>query len=250
MAASNLSAMNGPDPLGSPELSSQISAIAVLNEPVRRALYTYILHQAEPVGREQAAEGVGITRELAAFHLEKLLEEGLLDVEYRRISGRTGPGAGRPNKLYRPSRRQVQVTLPERRYDLAATLLAQAIDESGGESARAVDRVARRFGETIGAQARRHLGRRPSVKALLDKAAEVLRDQGFEPTVTNGEVRLRNCPFDTIAKDHSDLVCGMNLSLAEGLLAGLEAEGFDVRLDPQPGMCCLALASKRRVPRG
>jgi len=238
--------MKRSDPPGSAELASQISAVAALNEPVRRALYTYVSQKPEAVGREEAAQAVGIARELAAFHLDKLLEEGLLDVEYRRISGRSGPGAGRPAKLYRPSARQVQVTLPERRYDLAADLLAQAIEESGGKPAQAVDRVARRFGESLGAQARRHMGRRPSTSRLLDTACEVLREHGFEPTRTNGEIRLRNCPFDTLAKEHTDLVCGMNLSLAEGLLAGLEAQGVDVRLDPQPGMCCVALASGRQ----
>jgi predicted ArsR family transcriptional regulator len=241
--------MNGPDPLGSEGLASQISAIASLNEPVRRALYAYVVQQPEPVGREQAAQGVGITKELAAFHLDKLLEEGLLDVEYRRISGRTGPGAGRPAKLYLPSGRQVQITLPARRYDLAATLLAQAIEEGKGDPARAVDRVARRFGERLGAQARRELGGRPSTGRLLDKACEVLRDQGFEPTKSGSEVRLRNCPFDTIAKEHTDLICGMNMSFAEGLLSGLEAEGVEVGLDPQPGMCCIALAAGRRSRR-
>ncbi|MDQ1499355.1 MAG: hypothetical protein QOI86_2695 [Actinomycetota bacterium] len=241
--------MKGTDPPRSAELASQISAVAALNEPVRRALYTYILQQPEAVGREEAAQAVGITRELAAFHLDKLLEEGLLEVEYRRISGRSGPGAGRPAKLYRPSARQVQVTLPERRYDLAADLLAQAIEAPGGDPARAAETVARRFGETLGVQARRHLGRRPSVSRLLDTACEVLRDQGFEPTKTEGQIRLRNCPFDTLAKDHTELVCGMNLALAKGLLAGLEVEGIDVLLDPQPGTCCVALASVRRSRR-
>jgi predicted ArsR family transcriptional regulator len=241
--------MKRTDPPRSAELASQISAVAALNEPVRRALYTYILEKSEAVGREEAAQAVGITRELAAFHLDKLLEEGLLDVEYRRISGRSGPGAGRPAKLYRPSGRQVQVTLPERRYDLAADLLAQAIEAPGGDPARAVDEVARRFGESLGVQARRHMGRRPSVSRLLETACEVLREQGFEPIRTEGEIRLRNCPFDTLAKDHTELVCGMNLALAEGLLAGLEAESVDARLDPQPGMCCVALASGRRPRR-
>jgi predicted ArsR family transcriptional regulator len=141
------------------------------------------------------------------------------------------------------------VTLPERRYDLAADLLAQAIEAPGGDPARAAETVARRFGETLGVQARRHLGRRPSVSRLLDTACEVLRDQGFEPTKTEGQIRLRNCPFDTLAKDHTELVCGMNLALAKGLLAGLEVEGIDVLLDPQPGTCCVALASVRRSRR-
>jgi predicted ArsR family transcriptional regulator len=241
--------MAGSHSLGSDDAASQISAIASLNEPIRRDLYAYIVDRSEPVGRDEAAEALGITRDLAKFHLDKLLEEGLLDVEYRRISGRSGPGAGRPAKLYRPSGRHVQVSLPERRYDLAARLLAEAFEDPKGDPAAAVERVARRFGETIGAQARRHLGRRPSVDRLLDRACGVLRDYGFEPVRINDEIRLRNCPFDAIAKDHTALVCGMNRTIAEGLVTGLGAEGIDVRLDPMPGTCCVALAAVGRKPR-
>lgn len=236
-------------PLGSEDAASQISAIAALNEPIRRDLYAYVVDRPEAVGREEAAEAVGISRELAAFHLDKLLEEGLLDVEYRRISGRTGPGAGRPAKLYRPSGRHVQVSLPERRYDLAARLLAEALEDPTGDPASAVDRAARRFGETIGAEARRELGRRASTNRLLERASFVLRDHGFEPVRVDGEIRLRNCPFDAIAKDHTALVCGMNLAMAEGLIFGLGAEGIDVRLDPMPGTCCVALSLASRERR-
>jgi predicted ArsR family transcriptional regulator len=241
--------MKDAEPPHSADLASQISAVAALNDPVRRALYTYIVQQPEAVGREEAAQAVGITRMLAAFHLDRLLEQGLLEVEYRRISGRSGPGAGRPAKLYRPSGLEVQISLPERRYDLAADLLARAIEAPGSDPARALDKLARQFGEALGAQARRNLGRRPSKSRLLDTACKVLREQGFEPIRTDAEIRLRNCPFDTLAKDHVQLVCGMNRALAEGLLAGLEAEGIDVRLDPQPGTCCVALASGRQPRR-
>jgi predicted ArsR family transcriptional regulator len=234
--------MAGSHSLGSEEAAAQISAIAALNEPIRRNLYAYIVDRPEAVGRDEASEALGINRELAAFHLDKLLEEGLLDVEYRRLSGRSGPGAGRPAKLYRPSGRHVEVSLPERRYDLAARLMAAALEDPKGDPAAAVDRAARRFGETIGAQARRHLGRRPSTARLLERACAVLREYGFEPVLINDEIRLRNCPFDTVAKDHKALVCGMNLSMAEGLVVGLAAEGITARLDPVPGNCCVALA--------
>ena len=234
--------MAGSHPLGSEDAASKISAISALNEPIRRNLYAYIVDQSDAVGRDEAAEALGITRELAAFHLDKLLEEGLLDVEYRRISGRSGPGAGRPAKLYRPSGRHVQVSLPERRYDLAARLMAEALEDPKGDPVAAVDRAAHRFGETIGAQARRHLGRRPSATRLLERACVVLREYGFEPIRVDDEIRLRNCPFDAVAQDHTALVCGMNLALAEGLVVGLGAEGINVRLDPMPGTCCVALS--------
>jgi len=235
--------MERADSVGSGDVASQISAIAALNEPIRRALYGYVLERPGPVGRDEAAEAVGITRELAAFHLDKLLEEGLLDVEYRRLSGRTGPGAGRPAKLYHPSRRQVQVSLPERRYELAAHLMAEALEGKGSDPAGALEVAARRFGESLGAEARRQIGRRASQVRLLDTACAVLRDQGFEPIRTDDGVRLRNCPFDTVAKEHITLVCGMNLALAQGLVAALGADGVDVRLDPMPGACCVALTA-------
>ena len=235
--------MAGSHPLDSEDAAAKISAIAALNEPIRRDLYTYIVDQPDAVGRDEAADAVGITRQLAAFHLDKLLEEGLLDVEYRRLTGRSGPGAGRPAKLYRPSGRLVQVSLPERRYDLAARLMAEALEDPKGDRATALDRAARRFGETIGTEAGRHLGRRPSAARLLEQACVVLREYGFEPVRLNDEIRLRNCPFDAVAKDHTALVCGMNLALAEGLVTGLGAEGIAVRLDPMPGTCCVALAA-------
>jgi predicted ArsR family transcriptional regulator len=247
--AGSLAGMPGSDSLDPADVTSQISAIAALNEPIRRALYEYVSQAVGPVGRDEAAGAVGIARELAAFHLDKLLDEGLLDVEYRRISGRSGPGAGRPAKLYRRSGREVQVILPERRYDLAARLMAEGLDDPGGDPAAALDRAARRFGQRLGEEGRRELGRRASRKRLLEKACEVLRGYGFEPVSAEGEIRLRNCPFDAIAKDHVALVCGMNLALGEGLLAGLGAEGIDVRLDPLPGSCCVALSTGRKRSR-
>ena len=224
------------------ELTAQISAISILNEPLRRALYAYVLSRTGAVGRDEAGKAVGITRELAAFHLDKLLEEGLVDVEYRRLSGKDGPGAGRPAKLYRASDRQLEISLPGRRYELAARLLAEAFSQQGTDPAEALDEVAHRFGEDLGAQARRRLGRRPSDTRFLHTTCQVLRDHGFEPTESDGTVRLRNCPFQSIAKDHPELVCGMNLSLARGLLVGLGAGGLEARLEPQPGMCCVAFS--------
>jgi predicted ArsR family transcriptional regulator len=245
---SNRASAQGHDPkttgqvLDAAELTAQISAISILNEPLRRALYAYVLRRTDAVGRDEAGKAVGITRELAAFHLDKLLEEGLVDVEYRRLSGKDGPGAGRPAKLYRASDRQLEISLPGRRYELAARLLAEAFAQQGTDPAGVLDEVTHRFGEDLGAQARRRLGRRPSDSRLLHTTCQVLRDHGFEPTETEGTVRLGNCPFQSIARDHPELVCGMNLSLARGLLAGLGAGGLEARLEPQPGMCCVAFS--------
>ena len=115
------------------DFAEQVAGVAALAEPVRRDLYRFVVAQAEPVSRDQAGEGVGVPRHTAKFHLDKLVEEGLLDTEFRRLGDRQGPGAGRPTKLYRRSGREVSVTVPERRYDLAGELLASAVEESARE---------------------------------------------------------------------------------------------------------------------
>ena len=247
--------MPGTEPLDPAELESQISVVAALNEPVRRGLYQYAVSQAAAVSRDEAAQAIGISRELAAFHLDKLVELGMLEVEFRRLSGRRGPGAGRPAKLYRPSARQVEVAFPDRRYELAGHLLAQALEENGPDSAEALDRAAGQFGAELGAQGRQHLGRRPGRDRLLQQAVTVLQSYGFEPFVDGSEIRLRNCPFDALAREHRQLVCGMNLALLEGLLAGLRTDAFRARLAPEPGMCCVVVSPaagerSRSAPRG
>jgi predicted ArsR family transcriptional regulator len=225
------------------DLDQRLEELAPLAEPARRALYLHVAGQPEPVGRDAAAAAVGVTRALAAFHLDRLVDAGLLATEYRRLTGRSGPGAGRPAKLYRRAQREIQVSLPERRYELVARLLASAIDApatSGGRGA--VDRAARQYGEAMGREARRRAGPRPSRARLRSAGWALLAEHGFEPIAggpVGGPIMLRNCPFDALARDHRDLVCGMNLSLMEGVLDGLRLGGIEARLDTRPGMCCV-----------
>jgi predicted ArsR family transcriptional regulator len=220
-----------------------IDDVAVLADPVRRRLYSHVVSQQAPVGRDAAAAAAGITRALAAFHLDRLVEAGLLDVTYRRLSGRTGPGAGRPSKLYARSSREVALSLPARRYDLAARLFAEALSRGtadGQPAADALDDVARDFGRALGEEGRRRAGPRAGRRRLLDGAVSVLTEAGFAPAQgTEDVILLRNCPFDAIAQTHRDVVCGMNLSLMDGVIAGLRASGVRAELDPQPGMCCV-----------
>lgn len=226
-------------------LAAAISGVALLDEPVRGALYRYVVRQGEAVGRDQAAAATRTTRENAAFHLDRLVEGGLLEVSFRRLSGRSGPGAGRPSKLYRRSSLELDVTVPARRYRLLAELLATAIDSADGtDPRREVARAARAFGRGLGAAARAKAGARSGRAALLRSAIAVLDDYGFAPTEgPRGSVRLRNCPFDALARGHQQLVCGMNLAFMEGVLAGLDAAGLTARLDPRPGLCCVALTA-------
>jgi predicted ArsR family transcriptional regulator len=223
-----------------------LDTIAPLAEPVRRALYLYVIGRAEPVGRDEAAAAVGIGRALAAFHLDRLVAAGLLTPEYRRLSGRTGPGAGRPAKLYRRSDRQVEVTIPERREGLVARLFAMALDADRlgtASSTTTLERVAREYGTALGQDARRRAGPRPSRERLATAALAILADSGFEPAVDGSTILLRNCPFDRVARDHRDLVCGTNRFIMDGLVEGLRSSGLDAVFHPQAGRCCMTLVA-------
>jgi predicted ArsR family transcriptional regulator len=226
-----------------------IGAVAALGERARRALYEYVASQPEPVGREEAAQAVGIGRPLAAFHLDRLVQRGLLEATYRRLGARTGPGAGRTSKLYRRAPVDLSVSLPPRDYELAARVMLEALDRLPGEAGRAaLERSARALGESLGREAARRAGPGPA-PALLEAAAGVLEERGFEPFVDpEGVLRLRNCAFRSLAADRPELVCAMNLALVEGLLAGLggRGDGVGVRaaLEPGAGTCCVALRGR------
>ena len=225
-------------------LEEQIDAVAALDEPVRRALFFHVAGSAGEVSREDAATATGVSRTLAGFHLDRLVAEGLLEVTFRRLSGRQGPGAGRPAKLYRRSTRQLELTLPPRRYELAARLLAAAVDEGPPEARARLTAAARRRGELLGAEARAKTAAADAVDAsevdrITETLAETLAANGYEPETAEGEIRLRNCPFHALAGAHTQLVCGMNLALLEGVVQGLEARGVEPVLAPRPPYCCV-----------
>jgi predicted ArsR family transcriptional regulator len=230
-------------------LADQIARIAILDEPLRRELYFYVSGQGGEVSRDQAARALKVSRPLAAFHLDKLVDAGLLDVNYRRLSGRSGPGAGRPSKLYRVSPQHLEVSLPQRRYELAAELLLQALEGMPAAGAHdALRDVARAWGQRLGVEARARTSRAVSSKRLFQEAVQVLSRCGFEPRRdVSGNLLLHNCPFETLTTAHRDLVCGMNVALMEGLLAGLELDDVTANLDPQPGMCCVVLRVDSRA---
>jgi predicted ArsR family transcriptional regulator len=224
------------------KLEQEIAGLASLAEPARRELYLFVAGRPGDVSRDEAARVAGISRSLAGFHLDRLVEEGLLQVSFRRLSGRSGPGAGRPAKLYRRSSRQLEVSLPERRYELAARILATAIDASDAPKTRkALVKTARGIGEQIGADARSRAGSRPGRKRLLAGMMSALAEQGYEPQVASGELKLRNCPFHALVGEHKDLVCGMNLALIEGVVEGLDLPAAKPVLAPTPGMCCVCV---------
>lgn len=227
------------------DFTNQIEILGALRDPVRRKLYLHVAGQTGDVGRDQAARATGVTRALAAFHLDRLVAVGLLEPTFRRVSGRSGPGAGRPSKLYRRAGTQVDVSLPQRRYEWAAQMLTQALSVSASDSSQsALREAAHARGARLGRELRGGRGRGTPLRVAM----RALGACGFEPDrVPNGQVVLRNCPFDSLREGCREVVCGMNLALIEGVLDGLELPGVKATLEPAPDTCCVAL---RAVEQG
>jgi predicted ArsR family transcriptional regulator len=227
-----------------------VAALALLDEPTRRRLYELVAASHDEVGRDQAAQALGISRELAAFHLDRLVEAGLLETAYRRLGGRSGPGAGRPAKLYRRAGREVTVSLPPRRYEAIADLFAEGLERVGDSAASwlvtdAVNGVARARGQVAGTEAREQTGPRPTGGGLRQALLSLLAHAGYEPeTDEGGNVTLCNCPYRAIAADHRDLMCGTNLAWAEGVVEGLGDASLIPKLAPAPGRCCVVFAAE------
>ncbi|MET0711735.1 MAG: helix-turn-helix domain-containing protein [Jiangellaceae bacterium] len=215
-------------------LPDRVAAVSSLDEPIRRALFDHVSRSDAPVSRDQAAAALGLTRSKAAFHLDRLVDEGLLTVEFKRLTGRTGPGAGRPSKLYRRTDDEIAVTVPERRYDFAGQLAFAAIEESTrtGQPARdALLRIAHDIGRALGAGA-------ASFESILE-------EQGFEPRPDGAAgIVLGNCPFHRLAQQHTETVCHLNLELLRGAAESSSDQRHTLVLDPAIGRCCV-----RAVPR-
>ena len=228
-----------------PPDEAALASLSSLDDRVRGALYAFVSGRTEPVGRDEAAAAVGVGRALAVYHLDKLVEAGLLTATYRRPPGRSGPGAGRPAKLYSRSGREFTVRVPPREYELAARLLVQAVSsDHSGQSQATLGDAARQLGTQLGTDRRAgHVGPEDPPRALQ----AVLREHGFAPFEGgDGAIRLRNCPFHQLAQQDPRIICGMNLALITGMVTGLGASGLRPALDPQPGQCCVAIHQRNR----
>jgi predicted ArsR family transcriptional regulator len=220
---SAMAGQSGSEPSG-------LDALAALGEPARRALYAYVVAQDRAVSRDEAAHATSMKRATAAFHLDRLVGDGLLEARFARVSGRTGPGAGRTAKLYARARRQIAVTLPPRRYEIAAEVLASALEAADREAAPVSEAVARAAGQA---------GRQIAARGA--DLAEVLTQSGYEPKQSpDGCIYLANCPFHDLLARHVDLVCAMNLHLLRGLIGEL-GTCAKARLDPAEGRCCVTI---------
>lgn len=221
------------------------SAVTTLADQSRRTLYNYVRRQDHPVTREEAADATGMSRKLAAFHLDKLVRAGLLCARDQVLVGRPR-GRGRSPKVYQPAVDALAVTIPERRYELVAGILADAVAGDPANADTAARRQARQRGREVG---------RDRAGEGTDLVA-VLRELGYEPSAEPpGRLVLHNCPFHALATRHTELICGINHALVTGVIEGLGAAGVEARLVPRPGACCVELLTVagwpgRRTPPG
>jgi predicted ArsR family transcriptional regulator len=222
-----------------------IAVVGSLDDPVRHRLYRFVAAHGEPVGRDEAATAAGIGRPLAAYHLDKLVDLGLLVASYQRPAGRGGPGAGRPAKVYARSGAEFAVSVPPRDYELAARLLAAAVEsDETGTCQTALEGAARRLGASAGQR------RRAGGDGGPELAMAALAEHGFEPfRDEDGTIRLRNCPFHQLAADYPRVVCAMTLALVEGVVSGVlecaPGSALHAGPAPRPGCCCVAVGTGR-----
>jgi predicted ArsR family transcriptional regulator len=211
----------------------KIAAVASLSDENRRKLYGYVLGAVNPVGRDEAASALELPRSSVSFHLDRLVGNGLLQVEFRKPPERTGPGSGRPLKLYSPVVDEIGVSIPERHYDLAGHIMAAALKRAGdgAPAATALHEVAAAKGSQLG---------RPG------DFPGALRDLGYEPVAdASGGYRLLNCPFHRLSLDHKEVVCAMNGAFLDGAAraSGLEAGVVVPDPDHGPGHCCARITA-------
>jgi predicted ArsR family transcriptional regulator len=232
--------------VGVTRVDEQAERYAVLEDPQRRRIYLIVRSQHRAMTRDEVAEKAGVSRNLAAFHLDRLLEAGLLHAHFARPPGVGGPGAGRPAKRYALTDAEVALMIPHRNYDLAGRLLAEAVDqaEPGEDVRKRLAALARAEGRTIGeAQRRSHKGRPLSGRGSVDAVVDLAEGLGYEPVPDDGgdAIVLANCPFHALVATAPSLVCGLNLNLLAGAVEGLGASGVEPVLDPADGRCCVVL---------
>ena len=218
-----------------------VTGIGVLADPVRRRLYEFVCSQDQPVSRDQAAHAVGIARHKAKFHLDRLEAEGLLETDYVRLTGRTGPGAGRPAKRYRRGSKEFTVAVPARDYELASRILAEAISDSARTGIPILDALANAAAANGAAMAVPDIDHPTETDAALDLAIRILAERGYEPRRVDRTVLLANCPFHALAAGYTELVCGMNQSLLTGFVDSAAPDLLEARLEPGENRCCVTL---------
>jgi len=218
-------------------------AVGALVDSVRRALFEYVRRQDHPVTREEAADAQGVSRNLAAFHLDKLVEVGLLRARYEAPPDQPR-GRGRTPKVYQPSGDALTLTVPERRYDLVAEILADAVAQEPTRAAEAAHAGAAQLGWELGTRIASQVPPGADTAAQLAAVGLALDDLGFEPCEASGTgLVLRNCPFHVLAQRQRTLICGLNHSFLAAFLTGLGAPALAARLAPRPDACCVEIST-------
>ncbi|MGH3978824.1 MAG: helix-turn-helix transcriptional regulator [Pseudonocardiaceae bacterium] len=231
--------------------TASLAAVTALSDELRRRMYWFVRRSRRPVTRDEAADSVGISRKLAAFHLDKLVDVGLLRARYEPVGAIRK--VGRTPKAYEPTNAEIRVSIPDRRHDVLADILIDALlAEDQGQTAReAAIQVAHRRGTELGAAEhdRTRPGRLGAERALT-LASAALHRHGFEPARdTPTHVRLRNCPFHPLAGKAPQLVCAINHAFLTGFLDGLQATAITAVLAPRAGECCVELTPGERHGR-
>jgi len=216
------------------DLNEAILRLCVLDEPARRAAYLAVRTAGRPLTRAEVADEVRISERLAAFHLEKLLAEGFLEATFERDE--RSVGVGRPPKRYRPTALELEVSIPPRRYDLAAEILAEALDADSSElPLESLADVAAQYG--------RQVGRRTRARKGGSRLLTALSVTGYEPATSGGETVLRNCPFRHVAQARPEIVCKMNLAFVAGVVDGTQSRSHRAVLSPSSERCCVVVTS-------
>ncbi|MHA7220794.1 helix-turn-helix domain-containing protein [Arthrobacter sp. RHLT1-20] len=219
----------------------RIAAVASLGDESRRTLFNFVASAPEAVSRDDAAAALGLPRSTASFQLDRLVRDGLLAVEFRKLGGRGGPGSGRPAKLYVAAVQEIAASVPDRNYDLAAELMVSAIEDAAADGVSAREALVR------AAFARGQATARSAPEGAT--FAGFLASEGYRPESDgDGGLVLLNCPFHRLAEGHTGVVCAMNGAFLGGAAAGcgldpdrvqaLDIEDLRTRGTAQPAQCC------------
>ncbi|PYI69286.1 transcriptional regulator [Arthrobacter livingstonensis] len=214
--------------------AGRLTAVASLGDPVRRKLFELLRESPLALSRDDCAEALELPKSTIRAHLDRLVSDGLLLVEFRKVGERTGPGSGRPTKLYTVAVDEVAASVPARHYDLAAELLAAAVQLSIDSSVAVEDTladVAFDAGKRLGAEA-------GTIHKLLESA-------GYDPQPDGaGGTIMANCPFHKLSQEHAGVVCSLNGSLLNGALLGCGDCRHTIEPDAELSHCCARLVPK------
>ncbi|WP_190989376.1 helix-turn-helix transcriptional regulator [Pseudarthrobacter sulfonivorans] len=211
----------------------RVAAVASLGDEKRRQLFQLVASSDGAVGRDDAADALGLPRSTASFHLDKLVQDGLLAVEFHKAAGKAGPGSGRPAKMYRPAANEVSASVPDRNYDLAGELLASAIEHSTAT------------GDAVGDSLRLTSYRKgQELAAGAEGLTEFMAGEGYEPRPDgDGGLVLANCPFHRLSDGHPDVVCAMNGSFLRGAAAACGEPEDRIAPNSVHGQCCARITA-------